>query len=216
MLVLAAALRLGPKVKPFTSRIRDRIQAHIKADLDARRAKGCAVTVDQVAFLLRVQSFRCLICDSVMHLTNTLPDDPFAMSIGRIWNEHSHTFSNTCLVCRQHNAGDNELKAMQYAVGSLSILDTIKDELGGGLPTSGFNVVVEHLAPASTADPTADMNWVQDWVHSHESYISSDLEHANTLLTSIGFGTTKRELEKALAVERDRQCKRPRISDDSD
>jgi hypothetical protein len=194
-LLLYIAETLGPDVKSFKGVLKQRIAAHVKADKAANRwADGTVpVTVENIAFLLRVQSFRCLICDHVLRLTRLLPCDPHQMSIGRIWNHLPHTLENVCLICKKHNTADNEERAVRDMMMECGIESAVWHAMKGQPLMQ--NPVLACLAGDMVPDVEEDLKCVESWIHTNEE---DWLQHSHGLtsqhLSDLGIDTKAKVL----------------------
>lgn len=218
-IALAVALRLGHRSIPLLQRIRARIAAHAHADQNAGRAntRHPIIEPEQVALLLRAQSFRCLVCDCIMSVTHTVAEDAHAFSLGRIWNHLPHSFSNLCVICSCHNSGNTELRALKRLLNDEPGTEHFRHHLEkSDLQTETApmrNLVVETLAPELLLSKEDHMSWIINWVEEHEGQPDAVLETAWQLLKEAGMGHTKREMLDSIADERAIRFKRTRFAD---
>ena len=215
-LALAVALRLGHESTSFENYVKRRISAHIHHDRFANRVVDHICTIEpwQVALLLRAQSFRCLECDCRLTLTTAMTEDLSSFSLGRIWNNLPHVFPNICIVCRKHNHGTRELKAIQNMINNEKTIEEFAELLQIENANLGYvrnrNLVVEVLSPELPIEEADHMQWVCRWIEQHEMSHDERLLSAFQSLDRAGLGPSKRALLEELGKERLARFKKQR------
>jgi hypothetical protein len=213
-LALAVAMRLGHPSQSITTDIARRISSHVHHDRLANRDCSRYPPVEpwHVALLLRAQSFRCLDCDAILTLTMGMAGDRHTFSLGRIWNHLPHTFPNLCVVCKCHNNGERELKALRKMLSNDTVISGFQHLLDDQAMTwaeiKDRNLVVEFLAPDLLIVPTDHLEWVTHWVHVHESLPDAQFQQAQVFLDQAQLGPSKRQLLDTLDRERSQRFKR--------